>query len=532
MNKYIIGLFIACSAFTASAEDSILSLKHSLKDSKIVAPTSFETDVRDLEENWYLENYTVLVEQNKSARTSNTATDAEYIERLSKLPTTIEMPFNSVVKAYIEMYIRKEKLVEKMLGMSLYYMPIFEQALEAEGMPNELKYVPVIESALNPFAKSRAKAVGLWQFMSPTARGLGLEINSLVDERRDPIRSSTMGARYLKQLYEIYKDWSLAIAAYNCGPGNVNKALRRCQSDRKDFWAIYNYLPAETRGYVPAFIAANYIMTYYNMHGISPSLAKRPLVTDTVHVSRRVHFKQIAEVLDIPEKEIRILNPQYLQDVIPGDIHPYALILPSHQVLSYVVSEDSILKFDAEKYGRRTEVEPGEEFNDGEGEYVNKLVVKYHNVRKGESLGKIANKYGCTINNLKKWNNLRNNNIRVGQRLKIQSYQRVRVPKKEDPELKAAVAEKASADSIAATKQTDSVQTVTTQPAKAAEQVKKPTTPKKPQKQYVTHKIKSGENLGAIARKYGVTVQQIKRANPNIKGTRINAGQRIKIPVK
>ncbi|MEE0974532.1 MAG: transglycosylase SLT domain-containing protein, partial [Muribaculaceae bacterium] len=416
--------------------------------------------------------------------------------------------------------------------MSLYYMPIFEQALEAEGMPNELKYVPVIESALNPFAKSRAKAVGLWQFMSPTARGLGLEINSLVDERRDPIRSSTMGARYLKQLYEIYKDWSLAIAAYNCGPGNVNKALRRCQSDRKDFWAIYNYLPAETRGYVPAFIAANYIMTYYNMHGISPSLAKRPLVTDTVHVSRRVHFKQIAEVLDIPEKEIRILNPQYLQDVIPGDIHPYALILPSHQVLSYVVSEDSILKFDAEKYGRRTEVEPGEEFNDGQGEYVNKLVVKYHNVRKGESLGKIANKYGCTINNLKKWNNLRNNNIRAGQRLKIQSYQRVRVPKKEDPELKAAVAEKASADSIAATKQTDSVQTVTTQPAKAAEQVKKPTTPKKPQKQYVTHKIKSGENLGAIARKYGVTVQQIKRANPNIKGTRINAGQRIKIPVK
>ena len=239
------------------------------------------------------------------------------------------------------------------------------------------------------------------------------------------------------------------------------------------------------------------------------------------------------EIIDnIPEKEIRILNPQYLQDVIPGDIHPYALILPSHQVLSYVVSEDSILKFDAEKYGRRTEVEPGEEFNDGQGEYVNKLVVKYHNVRKGESLGKIANKYGCTINNLKKWNNLRNNNIRVGQRLKIQSYQRVRVPKKEDPELKAAVAEKASADSIAATKQTDSVQTVTTQPAKAAEQVKKPTTPKKPQKQYVTHKIKSGENLGAIARKYGVTVQQIKRANPNIKGTRINAGQRIKIPVK
>jgi len=529
MKKYIFALLIACSASSISAEDSILSLKNSIKDSKIVAPTSFETDIKELEENWYLENYTALVENNKGEQKNTT--DAEYIERLSKLPTTIEMPFNSIVKSYIEMYIRKDKLVEKMLGMSLYYMPIFEQALEAEGLPNELKYLPVIESALNPFAKSRAKAVGLWQFMSPTARGLGLEINSLVDERRDPLRSSTMGARYLKQLYNTYKDWSLAIAAYNCGPGNVNKAMRRCQSENKDFWSIYFYLPAETRGYVPAFIAANYIMTYYNKHGISPSLAKRPLITDTVHVKHRVHFKQIAEVLDIPEKEIRILNPQYLQDIIPGDIHPYALILPSHQVLSYIVSEDSILKFDAEKYGRRTEVEPGEEFNDGDGEYVNKLVIKYHKVRKGESLGKIANKYGCTINNLKKWNGLRNNNIRTGQRLKIHTYQRVRVPKREaDPELAVAAAQRATNDSIKAAKQAnDSVKTT---PKAEPQKTKAKVQNKKPQKQYVTHKVRKGETLGAIALKYGVTVKQIKRANTNIKGTRINVGQRIKIPVK
>lgn len=535
MKKYILGLFIACAATTAVAEDSILSLKHSIKDSKIVAPTSFETDIKKLEENWYLENYTALVESNKGEQKNTT--DAEYIERLSKLPTTIEMPFNSIVKSYIEMYIRKEKLVEKMLGMSLYYMPIFEQALEAEGLPNELKYLPVIESALNPFAKSKAKAVGLWQFMSPTARGLGLEINSLVDERRDPLRSSIMGARYLKQLYNTYKDWSLAIAAYNCGPGNVNKAMRRCQSANKDFWSIYFYLPSETRGYVPAFIAANYIMTYYNKHGISPSLAKRPLITDTVLVRHRVHFKQIAEVLDIPEKEIRILNPQYLEDIIPGDIHPYTLILPSHQVLSYIVSEDSILKYDAEKYGRRTEVEPGEEFNDGDGEYVNKLVIKYHKVRKGESLGKIANKYGCTTSNLKKWNGLRNNNIRAGQRLKIHTYQRVRVPKKElDSELATAEVEQAKADSLKVTEsKADSTkvvekQSVTEKPKKTETKTKKDN--KKPKKQTVTHKVRKGETLGKIAMKYGVTIKQIQRANPNIKGTRINVGQRIKIPVK
>ncbi len=530
MKKYFIGLLIGCTAMGAVAENSILSLKHSIKDSKIVPPTSIETDIKEMEENWYLQNYTMLLENNEGKESETT--DEEYKDRLSKLPTVIEMPFNSIVKSYIEMYIRKDELVEKMLGMSLYYLPIFEQALEAEGLPNELKYLPVIESALNPFAKSRASAVGLWQFMSPTARGLGLEINSLVDERRDPLRSSTMGARYLKQLYNTYKDWSLAIAAYNCGPGNVNKAMRRCQSANKDFWSIYFYLPAETRGYVPAFIAANYIMTYYNKHGISSSLAKRPLVTDTVMVGNRVHFKQIAAVLDIPEKEIRMLNPQYLRDVIPGDIHPYALILPSHQVLSYVVSEDSILKYDAEKYGRRTEVEPGEEFSDGEGEYVNKLVIKYHKVRKGESLGKIANKYGCTVKNLKSWNKLRSNNINIGQRLKIHSYQRVRVPKKQaDPELAIAAAERAKADSTRLASSTDSVK-VAQEVAPQKKEVEKKPQKKQPKQQYVTHKVRKGETLGAIAMKYGVTVNQIKRANPRIKGSRINVGQRIKIPVK
>ena len=245
-------------------------------------------------------------------------------------PTEIELPYNSIVGNYINMYLTKRRsLVADMLALHSYYGPIFVEELLKEGMPTELQYLPVIESAINPNAVSRAGAAGLWQFMPATAKGLGMEVNSLIDERRDARLSSRNAARYLKQLYEIYNDWSLAIAAYNCGPGNVNKALRRAGGEgKKDYWEIYSYLPAETRGYVPAFIAANYVMNYYNKHGISPTVIKRHLTTDTVRVNKYIHFNQIAAVLNIPVDEIRMLNPQYRKDIIPGDYRPYLLTLP------------------------------------------------------------------------------------------------------------------------------------------------------------------------------------------------------------
>ena len=432
---------LCAAALCAQARPSILTLADAAADSTVVFPESVETDVNRMMQNWYLQNYTAL-DKEVDNRPDVATTDAELIERLQAIPTTIEMPFNSVVRQYIDMYTgRKRSLVESMLGMSLYYMPIFEQAIEKEGIPIELKYLPVIESAMNPDAVSRAGAVGLWQIMLPTARGLGLEINTLVDERRDPVRSSEAAARYLRELYDIYKDWSLAIAAYNCGPGNVNKALRRAGDDaRKDFWAIYPYLPRETRGYVPCFIAATYVMNYYNKHNISPALAKKPIVTDSVHVNRRVHFQQIADILKLPVEQLQVLNPQYRKQEIPGTPdRPWPLVLPANQTYAYIMSEDAIAAHNADLYARRDVVEPATGMEarpatvDGqEGEWVVTEDVKWHKVRHNETMASIAKRYGVSLKSLKRWNgNIRK--PRRGQSVKIVSTKRVFKPYVKQP---------------------------------------------------------------------------------------------------
>ncbi len=535
--KKLVTLFIAgCAAVAAVAAPSILTLKQSITDNSIIYPESFETDTHKMMQNWYLQNYMVL-NTNYSKVPVIDASDEVYIKRLSQMPTVIEMPYNQIVRSYINMYTqRRRELVESMLGMSLYYMPIFEQALERHGLPLELRYLPVIESALNPDAVSRVGATGLWQFMLPTARGLGLEINSLVDERRDPYASSEAAAKYLKQLYEMYNDWSLAIAAYNCGPGNVNKALRRAGGENKDFWSIYYFLPQETRGYVPAFIAANYVMTYYNQHNISPALAKRPIITDSIHVNKRVHFNQVASVLDIPVEELRVLNPQYRKDIIPGDIRPYSLVLPSMQVYSYIMSEDSIISHDASLYAQRTVVEPTPlDYVDPNMEYTTKLVVKRHKVKRGETLSKIAAKYGVTVGEIKKWNGMRKNTVARGKVLKINTYQRVATGKKKTVEQPEAVAVAQVADTAAvavaaadssAIKEAPATPAPKVTPVKAAPKAKQPA----PAQKYRYHTVKKGESLSTIARRYkGVSIADIQRAN-SIKGSNIRAGQKLKIP--
>ena len=552
---------LALTSVTAWSRQNVNTIKENIVDNSIVFPESFETDTKALMNNWYLKNYTVLdsyVENSKS----ETVSDEVYIKRLRALPVTIEMPFNSVVKTYIEMYTqRRRTLVEEMLGMSLYYMPIFEQALEKEGLPLELKYLPVIESALNPDAVSRVGATGLWQFMISTAKGLGLEVNSLVDERRDPYRASEKAAVYLKNLYNIYHDWSLVIAAYNCGPGNVNKALRRAGGSGKDFWAIYPYLPKETRGYVPAFIAANYVMTYFKNHNISPSLAKKPLLTDTIAVNQRINFNQISKVLNMPIDELRVLNPQFRRDVIPGDTHSYSLCLPTHQVYSFIMSKDSILNYRTDLYGRRDVVEPAtitdsKDIQGVEGvdfTYETQTVTKWHKVRRGETLAKIAGKYGVTSSSIKRANGLRKSSVKRGQSLKIVTTQRVKVPieKSDEPTNDELLAANNAGTELDA-EQTDTEEIEVAEPApttiKPAEQPKakpepkqkeQPKTKEQPKKRnhsddagiITKHTVRSGESLYKIATDNGITVDELKAAN-NLTNDAVKAGQTLVIPAK
>lgn len=446
MKKYRFNALLVMALVTLTAiavpKKSILSLKESITDSAIVYPYSFETNTQELMKNWYLQNYTEL-DKDVENKASGDVSDSEYIRRLKAIPSGVELPYNQVVRSYIERYTKRNRtLVSQMLGMSPYYMPIFEQALEKEGMPLELKYIPIIESALDPNAVSPVGASGLWQFMLETAKGVGLEVNSLVDERRDPYRSSECAVSYFKQLYNIYGNWSLAIAAYNCGPNNVNKALRRAKgnsSQNPDFWEIYDYLPRETRGYVPAFIAATYVMNYYQDHNISPSLAKKPLLIDTVKVSRRINLNQIAQVLNIPIDEIRILNPQYRHDVIPGDTHPYTLALPSQQIYSFIMVEDSISKYRPELYATHDVREPGTVHDapttfepnydditvissateDNVTTSIDESSGNLHKVRKGESMRSIADDHGMTVDELMALNNLTSKRVHRGQVLKI-----------------------------------------------------------------------------------------------------------------
>ena len=278
-----------------------------------------------------------------------TFTDEEYIDRLSRLPYIMEMSYNEVVKSCIERYSgRLRRSVSYMLGASNFYMPIFEEALEAYDVPLELKYLPIIESALNPRAVSRVGATGLWQFMLSTGKQYGLKINSLVDERRDPIKASYAAANLLSDLYKVYGDWNLVIAAYNCGPGNINKAITR-SGGKRDYWEIYPYLPAETRGYVPAFIAANYIMNYYCDHNICPMRSRLPERTDTVMVNKNVHLQQIAAVCGIDIEELRTLNPSYRRDIVPGANEPSAIRMSQADVSKFLEMEDSVYRYMADE---------------------------------------------------------------------------------------------------------------------------------------------------------------------------------------
>ena len=410
----------------------------------IDVPESMDTEFDNLLQEYYAKKY-LKVDGDCNYRDENRTYDKEvYIDRLKRLPNIMEMPYNDIVQKFIDRYTgRLRRSVGYMLGASNFYMPIFEDALEAYGVPLELKYLPVIESALNPKAVSRVGAAGLWQFMPSTGKQYGLEINSLVDERRDPVKSSYAAARYLRDLYKIYGDWSLVIAAYNCGPENVRKAIQRSNGET-DYWSIYPYLPRETKGYVPAFIAANYVMTYYCEHNICPMRTTLPAKTDTVQVSRDVHFKQIADVCGVDIEELRALNPQYRRDIVNGSSELSSIRLPIAVVNSFISNEDSICNYQADQlFTRRSLVEVADDSQPryssskktsshsskstrsskrdkrGKKGRKNKERTKSVKVRSGDTLSEIAERNHTTVKKLRKLNGIKGNNIRAGKKIKV-----------------------------------------------------------------------------------------------------------------
>ena len=410
-----------------SGDDNEISITDSLGNKEVIAfPEAMGYELDSLL-NLYMARTYLDADEECQMKDENPVFEKEvYIDRLGRLPTIIELPHNDVVQQFIDRYSgRLRHSVSYMLGASNFYMPIFEEALEAYDLPLELRYMPVIESALNPTAVSRVGATGLWQFMLATGKQYGLEVNSLVDERRDPIKASYAAAHYLSDLYKVFGDWTLVIAAYNCGPDQVNKAIRRSDGKR-DYWQIYPYLPKETRGYVPAFIAANYIMNYYCEHNICPMRTRLPAKTDTIMVDKNIHLEQIAAVCDIDIEQLRTLNPAYRRDVIPGATELSCLRLPQTEVGEFIDKQDSILNYKADELlSKRNVVAVAKASGSTSGSKGSKARrssrsrARYVTVRSGQTLSHIAKRYGTTVSKLRRLNGIKGSNIRAGKRLRV-----------------------------------------------------------------------------------------------------------------
>ena len=421
-----------------------------------------------------------------SVKFESNVPDEVYVERIKKMNSFITLPYNDIVRNYIIRY--SEKMPERMshmLGLCEYYMPLFEEILNRYDMPEELKAMAIIESAMNPLAVSRVGAKGMWQFMYNTAKIYGLHIDSFVDERLDPIKSAEAAALYLRDAYEIFGDWNLAIASYNCGAGNVNKAIRR-SGGKRAFWDIWPYLPRETRGYVPAFVGALYTMTYYKEHGIKPAAVEMPVAVDTFVINRQLHLRQVSELTGAPLDELKNLNPQYRHEIIPGNEREYILRLPYTYTNAFIEHEDSLYRHKTDVYFNPVTIKKIKDGGDGE-----RIVYK---VKSGDYLGKIAGRYRVSVAQIKRWNNLKSNNIRVGQRLII--YRGGKAPVK-----------------------SASTQTSHTPGDSAANA-----------KGHTTYKVKSGDSFYSIAKNYpGVSAQNIMDYN-GFTSSSLRVGMTIKIP--
>lgn len=463
-------LALAASFITATAQTDEITVHNDQngRDEVIDLPEGMSVSCDSLINEWMAKKYLYPDTTCANPDYNPTFTTEEYQERLRRLPVVMEMPYNSVVQKFIDQYSgRLRRTVSYALGAGNFYIPIFEEALDYYGLPLELKYLPVIESALEPKAKSSAGAVGLWQFMLATGKRYDLKVNSLIDERQDPYKSSWAAARYLRDLYKIYRDWNLVIAAYNCGPTNVNKAIHRANGVR-DYWTIYPYLPSETRGYVPAFIAANYIMNYYCEHNICPMKTKIPISTDTVTIMRDLHMQQVAELCNIDVEAIQALNPQYRTQLIPGSSGPMTLRLPTETLNTFIDLKDSVYNYRVDELLTRRSCVEVDDRLDNRSVASKRRAARQQSasesssssrssasksssrkssrssssksssrssrssrkskkekssasatVRKGDTLIEIAHRNGTTVEKLKKKNKIKGNMIKPGQKLKV-----------------------------------------------------------------------------------------------------------------
>ena len=470
------------------------------KDSLEIAPEDYTAEVSDsLFTVWYTNSQTddqYIDDYNlDSIRFQSNVPDEVYIERINKMGSFITLPYNEIVKNYIILYSEKMPTkMSEMLGLCKYYMPIFEETLNKHDMPEELKAMAIIESALNPRATSRVGAKGLWQFMYSTAKMYGLHIDSFVDERVDPVKSADAAARYMKDAYKIFGDWNLAIASYNCGAGNVNKAIRRSGGSRA-FWDIYPYLPRETRGYVPAFVGALYTMTYYKEHGIRPANIEMPAHVDTFKINKMLHLKQVRDLTGAPLDMLKDLNPQYTHEIIPGNTKEFILKLPYEYSNAFIDHEDSIYVHKASEYFNPTTLKKIKDGADGER-------ITYR-VQSGDYLGKIASRYRCTVSQIKRWNTLKSTDIRVGQRLVI--YRGGSAP----------ASSSSSSDSSSS------------KPASGASNATVSSNG-----EYLIYTVQSGDSFYSIAKNYpGVSANDIMNFN-GLSSSKIRPGMKIKIPKK
>jgi membrane-bound lytic murein transglycosylase D len=495
----------------ASAGNDTIIIRSNIDTEKIT------TDLDSLVNSWYVK---MALQNDPDIFSNDTAgiqyPDSVYINRLNKINSVIKLSFNSIIRNFIHVYtIKQRDKFSAVLGYKDYYFPMIENIFDSYGLPAELKYMAVIESALNPNAVSRMGATGLWQFMYSTGRSYGLTVNSIVDERRDPVKSTHAAAKYIKDLYNIYNDWILVIAAYNCGPGNVNKAIRR-SGNKKDYWEIYYRLPRETRGYIPQYFAATYAVNYFAEHNIQPMPLNFPVATDTIVVNKDIHLSQISQVMGIPLGELRALNPQYRTGLVPGSTKPFALTLPISHLGDFIDLNDTIRKYKPDVYlNRITLIADPSRTTYVPADIKGKIKLIY-TVKEGDNLGFISEWYHVGLSELRYWNNIYRNMIRIGQRLAVYVD-----PSKSDFYSKV--------DGMTfADKQGMIGKNVQFNPTPA-----QASTPVETDDEYITHTVRDGDTIWDIVKLYdNVSATEVLTLNNISDPQKIQVGQKLKIKKK